>query len=79
MWGVGVTLAGYSLGKSIHNVDHYLLPIIAVVMVLSLIPVCPGDPEGRREGGKGLVFRVARPSEARSMRADHAYRLRIAR
>ncbi len=39
LWGAGVTVAGYFLGKSIPNVDHYLLPIIAVVVLLSLIPV----------------------------------------
>jgi membrane-associated protein len=39
VWSVGVTLAGYLLGKSIPNVDTYLLPIIAVIIALSLIPV----------------------------------------
>jgi hypothetical protein len=33
-WGVGVTVARYLLGKSIPSVDCYLLPIIAVVVVL---------------------------------------------
>jgi membrane-associated protein len=33
-WGVGVTVVGYLLGKSIPSVDCYLLPIIAVVVVL---------------------------------------------
>ncbi len=49
LWGVGVTLAGYTLGKSIHNVDHYLLPIIAVVVILSLIPVALEVRKSRRE------------------------------
>jgi membrane-associated protein len=39
VWSVGVTLAGYALGSHISNVDRYLLPVIAVVVVLSLIPV----------------------------------------
>ena len=39
VWSVGVTLAGYGLGSSISNVDHYLLPIVAVVVVVSLVPV----------------------------------------
>jgi membrane-associated protein len=39
LWGAGVTIAGYFLGKSIPNVDRYLLPIIAVVVALSLVPV----------------------------------------
>jgi len=39
VWSVGVTLAGYALGSHIPSIDRYLLPIIAVVVVLSLIPV----------------------------------------
>lgn len=39
LWAVGVTVAGYVLGTRIPNVDQYLLPIIAVIVVLSLIPV----------------------------------------
>ena len=38
IWAVGVTLAGYYLGKSIPNVDHYLLPIVAVIIIVSLLP-----------------------------------------
>ncbi|HEY3631351.1 MAG TPA: DedA family protein [Jatrophihabitantaceae bacterium] len=47
VWSIGVTLAGYVLGSHISNVDHYLLPIIAVVVVLSLIPIAV---ELRRHG-----------------------------
>jgi len=36
---VGVTLAGYGLGSRIPSVDKYLLPIIAVIIVASLVPV----------------------------------------
>jgi membrane-associated protein len=32
-------VAGYVLGKQIPSVDKYLLPIIAVIVVVSLIPV----------------------------------------
>ena len=39
VWSVGVTLAGYWLGSSIHNIDHYLLPIIAVIVLISLLPI----------------------------------------
>jgi membrane-associated protein len=39
LWTVGVTLAGYALGKRIPNVDQYLLPIVAAIVVVSLIPV----------------------------------------
>jgi membrane-associated protein len=39
LWAVGVTTLGYTLGKRIPHVDKYLLPIIAVVVVLSLVPI----------------------------------------
>lgn len=38
-WSIGVTVAGYFLGAAIPNVDEYLLPVIAVIVVVSLIPV----------------------------------------
>jgi membrane-associated protein len=39
LWSLGVVLAGYLLGSHITNVDHYLLPIIAAVIAVSLIPI----------------------------------------
>ncbi len=51
LWSVGVTLAGYWLGSQIHNVDHYLLPIIGVIIIVSLIPVALEILRARRRGG----------------------------
>lgn len=53
LWSVGVTVAGYLLGSRIPNIDHYLLPIVAVVVVLSLIPVAVEVLRARR--GKNAV------------------------
>ncbi len=39
LWSLGVTLAGYALGSRVPSIDRYLLPIVAVVVVVSLIPV----------------------------------------
>ncbi len=38
-WSLGVTLAGYGLGTQVPNIDRYLLPIVALVVIVSLIPV----------------------------------------
>ncbi len=38
LWAVGVTTLGYLLGATIPNADHYLLPIIAVIIILSILP-----------------------------------------
>ena len=51
VWTLGVTLAGYALGSSVSNIDRYLLPIIAVVIVVSLIPVLLEILRGRRAAG----------------------------
>jgi len=48
LWSVGVTLAGYWLGSSISNVDHYLLPIIALVVLVSVLPIAVEVLRSRR-------------------------------
>ena len=39
VWTAGLVLAGYALGSSVPNVDRYLLPIVALVVIVSLIPL----------------------------------------
>jgi membrane-associated protein len=50
IWSAGVTLAGYALGSTIPSIDTYLLPIIAVIVVVSLIPVGVELLRARRAG-----------------------------
>ncbi len=38
VWGAGVVIAGKVLGDHIPNIDHYLLPIVALIIVASVIP-----------------------------------------
>ena len=52
IWSVGVTLAGYGLGSSVPNIDKYLLPIIALIVVLSLLPLALELLRSRRQGGR---------------------------
>ena len=51
VWAAGITVAGYFLGKSIPNVDHYLLPIIALIVALSLVPLALEIRKSRLEKG----------------------------
>jgi len=37
-WATGVTLAGFFLGNIIPDVDKYLLPIIALIIMVSALP-----------------------------------------
>jgi membrane-associated protein len=38
IWGLGMPLLGYFLGSAIPNIDHYLIPIILVIIFGSIIP-----------------------------------------
>jgi membrane-associated protein len=38
LWATSMTLGGYFLGRVIPDVDKYLLPIIAVIVIVSVIP-----------------------------------------
>jgi membrane-associated protein len=39
VWSLGLTVAGYLLGSKIPNIDRYLLPVIALIVAVSLIPI----------------------------------------
>ncbi len=39
IWGLGLPLTGYFLGNIIPNIDAYLFPIIAVIVLVSVFPV----------------------------------------
>ena len=47
-WSLGVTIAGYELGRNITNIDHYLLPVIALIVIVSLGPVALEVLRGRK-------------------------------
>jgi membrane-associated protein len=38
LWTIGLTLLGYLLGETVPNIDRYLLPIIALIVILSVLP-----------------------------------------
>ena len=48
LWGVGVTLLGFALGEAI-DIDKYLLPVIAVIIAFSLVPVLLEVRRARQE------------------------------
>lgn len=59
LWAGGLTLGGYWLGSKVQNVDKYLLPIIALIILLSILPGIVHmlkEPE-RRRGVWSLVKR----------------------
>lgn len=38
LWSVGLLLLGYFLGRSIPGIDRYILPIIAFIIIISILP-----------------------------------------
>ncbi|HEV2403716.1 MAG TPA: VTT domain-containing protein [Candidatus Saccharimonadales bacterium] len=51
-WAILVTMIGYWFGSKIPNIDHYILPTIAAVTLLTFGPVIWhlfGDPTNRRK------------------------------
>jgi membrane-associated protein len=51
VWAALITLLGYWFGSRIHNIDHYVLPTVVAVMILSFAPMLwhlIGDPEARK-------------------------------
>ena len=38
IWTFGLTLGGYFLGKVIPDADHYLLPIVILIIFVSILP-----------------------------------------
>ncbi|WEO99461.1 DedA family protein [Streptomyces sp. FXJ1.172] len=48
VWSLGLTLGGYALGSSIPNVDRYLLPLVALIVVVSVIPLLAEILRSRR-------------------------------
>ena len=51
IWAAGLTLGGYILGSKIPSIDKYLLPVLAIIILLSIMPGIVHflrEPERRR-------------------------------
>lgn len=55
IWSEGVLIAGHLVGKSIpaSKVDTYILPVTALIVIVSAIPVIKEVISARRSGGNG--------------------------
>ncbi|MFI9723217.1 DedA family protein [Streptomyces sp. NPDC052396] len=52
VWTVGLVLGGFALGSVVPNVDKYLLPIVALVVLVSVLPLALELLRGRRRPGR---------------------------
>lgn len=73
LWAVGVTSIGYFLGNQIgaESIDKYLLPIIAVIIVISILPAVIEVLRHRRKAAR---VATAAPTKAEAVRmADNLH------
>lgn len=64
LWGAGVVLAGWGLGQAVPDGEKWLLPVVALVLVVSFIPVVREFLKLRREGAADRLV------EAQKVEAD---------
>ena len=63
LWGAGVPLAGYGVGRALGSaagdvsIDKYILPLTALIIVISFIPVLLEVRKARREGREKALLR----------------------
>jgi membrane-associated protein len=55
LWAVGVTTLGFLLGEAIPDIDRYLLPVIAIIVLLSVLPVAFEMRKQRRGSREGAT------------------------
>lgn len=58
-WVTTMLLLGYFLGSAIPNVDRYLLPIVAIIIVISILPAWIHylqEKTGEEKAAKGFSF-----------------------
>lgn len=65
LWGAGLPVAGYLLGKQIPDIDRYLLPILVLIIAVSLLPAIIGTVRANQDSIRarlGMQPRVGRAS-----------------
>ncbi|MCQ4081718.1 DedA family protein [Streptomyces sp. RB6PN25] len=65
-WSQGLVLAGYALGASVPHVDHYLLPLVGLIVSVSLLPLVGEVAHGRR--ARAAARNTAAAADAREER-----------
>jgi len=76
VWAAGISIAGFFLGKTIPDVDRYLLPIIGVVILLSAVPPLVELRKHRRSTAAVPGATPTDDAASASEAEDEAYELR---
>ncbi|MEU6033777.1 DedA family protein [Actinomadura sp. NPDC047616] len=62
VWADAMFLAGHFLGTSVPDIERYILPGVAVILVLSVIPIVLEVRKGQRHGANKNGSEESRPS-----------------
>jgi membrane-associated protein len=72
LWTDGVLLVGYLLARQIYHaigdqIDHYILPVVALIVLISVLPIVLEMIRDRRAGKRGAVGDAADRGAAGAM------------
>lgn len=56
LWAVGLTTVGYIFGQKVPHADQYVLPIVAIIIVVSIIPPIWEYLKERKRKSRTLTF-----------------------
>ena len=72
VWGVGLPVAGYFLGASVPNADHYILPAVLGIIVVSAAASSRQVIRGARSRVQpAMTESTQTPDDSRSGPSDH--------
>jgi membrane-associated protein len=60
LWGAGLPIAGFLLGKTIPDIDKFLLPIVVLIIAISLAPAAISAYRSNREAIQARLGRRPR-------------------
>jgi flagellar biosynthesis/type III secretory pathway M-ring protein FliF/YscJ len=63
IWTDGIFLLGHYLGTSVPNIERYILPGVAVILILSVIPIIREVMKGRREQRENQQRQADQPNQ----------------
>lgn len=66
LWAVGLPLAGYFLGSSIPNIDHYLIPVVILVVIVAGAPTAWHHWKERQEQKLAATEPIGEPDQRSS-------------
>ena len=64
LWAVGLTTGGYTLGEAVPDIDKYIVPLVALILVASFVPIGREVLRLRKEGADRAADGEATPVDA---------------